>query len=85
MVQQLIERQELSESDPLIEPLIIFPEGTTSNGDYMIQFQKGAFVGLKSIYPKVIKYHCPFQNMSQSCIEGLPLWLISNTIFGGSA
>ena len=28
-------------------PLVIFPEGTVSNGDYLLTFKKGAFFGLR--------------------------------------
>ena len=49
ILDKIIKRQELAESNTDIEPLIIFPEGGTTNGTVIITFKKGAFVGLKSI------------------------------------
>ena len=46
--------------DKNIPPLIIFPEGGTTNGKYIIKFKKGAFVSLLPIWPKVIKYKSIF-------------------------
>lgn len=48
----------------LVPPLIIYPEGCTSNGDYLLQFKKGAFVGESSIQPLAFKYHSPYINAS---------------------
>jgi hypothetical protein len=45
----IIDRQRLSEEDENYDPLIIHAEGGTSNGESVIQFKKGAFVGLYSI------------------------------------
>jgi len=39
------------------DPLIIYPEGGTTNGTSIIKFKKGAFVTLRSIQPKVFKYN----------------------------
>jgi len=32
-------------------PFLIFPEGSTSNGDYLISFKKGAFASLLPVQP----------------------------------
>ena len=37
--------------------LIINPEGSTTNGRYMIKFKKGAFCGFHRIKPLAIKYY----------------------------
>ena len=34
-------------------PILIFPEGCSTNGKYMIQFKKGAFFSLKPVKPFV--------------------------------
>jgi len=39
-----------------INPLIVFPEGTTSNGKYLIFFHSGAFVAGKPVKPVIIRY-----------------------------
>ena len=38
-------------------PLIMNVEGGTTNGTSLIKFKKGAFVGLNSVQPVVIKYN----------------------------
>lgn len=32
-----------------VPPLIVYPEGCTSNGDYILPFKKGTFVGEGSV------------------------------------
>lgn len=49
-------------------PIVVFPEGTTSNNKYIMPFKTGAFVGGHCVKPVVIKY--PFKNFSpawESC------------------
>ena len=47
---------------PLI--LAIYAEGGTNNGDYLIQFKKGAFYGLNSVQPVAMKYDSPWVSAS---------------------
>jgi hypothetical protein len=42
------------------DPLIIHVEGGTTNGQYLVEFKKGAFVGEKSIWPKANRYNSWF-------------------------
>ena len=37
-------------------PVVIFAEGGTSNGRYLLQFKRGAFAGLHAVKPVVIRY-----------------------------
>lgn len=37
-------------------PIVIFPEGTTTNGEYLINFRNGAFLPLSPIQPLIIHY-----------------------------
>ena len=52
---QIIERQKESEEEGR-SPLLIFPEWATTNGNFLIQFRKGPFVGLNSVQPVCIQY-----------------------------
>ena len=60
MQDQIIERQRLSEESSDWEPIIIHVEGGTSNGQSLIKFKRGAFMALKSVWPKVHKFHSYF-------------------------
>ena len=37
-------------------PLVIFPEGTTSNGEYLLTFKKGAFHPMRPVKIVCLKY-----------------------------
>lgn len=50
------ERQELVEQEGAYPPLLIYPEGTTSNGKFLYSFKKGAFINEKKIRPFILKY-----------------------------
>lgn len=43
-----------------IYPLIIFPEGTTSNGNSLLKFKVGAFNDLAPLTIVGLKYTCTF-------------------------
>ena len=43
-------------------PLMIFPEGTTSNGSHLLRFRTGAFVPAEAVQPVLIRL--PFQSFS---------------------
>ena len=49
-------------------PLIIYPEGGTTNGTTLIQFKKGAFAGLNSVMPIGIKYDSGVIPISSGCM-----------------
>ena len=64
----------------MVPPLIMNAEGGTTNGEYLIKFKKGAFVGLKSIMPVVHKYHSYFQSPTSGIIEGMPHHMLTACI-----
>merc|ERR1719203_722051 len=47
-------------------PLLIFPEGTTTNGRGLIDFKKGAFVSGRPVRPVLIVYTGPFDPATTS-------------------
>ena len=53
-------RQKQSEEHELYDPVVIHAEGGTTNGKYLINFKKGGFVSLLSIWPKVHKWESNF-------------------------
>uniref|UniRef100_K3WJ81 EF-hand domain-containing protein n=1 Tax=Globisporangium ultimum (strain ATCC 200006 / CBS 805.95 / DAOM BR144) TaxID=431595 RepID=K3WJ81_GLOUD len=54
---------------PAFPPLLIFPEGTTSNQDYLTKFKVGSFTSGAPCQPVVIKY--PFQHFDVSWTPGV--------------
>ena len=55
-LQKIAKRQELGESGEM-PPLLIYPEGCTTNGTSMIKFKKGAFHSLRAVRPMTINYY----------------------------
>ena len=49
-------RTELIETKGIFPPIIIFPEGTTSNGKVLSKFRRGAFTDLRQVMPVSMKY-----------------------------
>lgn len=58
----IIERIRQMESSSNDRPLLIFPEGTTSNGSCLLSFRTGAFVAGASVQPILIQF--PFKHFS---------------------
>ena len=50
------ERQRENEVNSIRRPLLIFPEGATTNNKSVITFKKGPFSGLNSVQPFCLKY-----------------------------
>lgn len=68
------ERQELiEEGNGDYPPLMIFPEGTTSNGKLLFQFKKGAFLAEKKIRPYILTYSSGTVHPAWENIDFLPL------------
>jgi lysophosphatidylcholine acyltransferase/lyso-PAF acetyltransferase len=53
---QIKERQIEISHEKGIPPLMIFPEGSTSNNQYLLKFRKGPFLAMRSVQPIAIKY-----------------------------
>jgi len=51
-----------SESDHHFPPLLVFPEGTTSNGASLLRFQKGVFVAGAPVQPVCVRSHFCYYN-----------------------
>lgn len=65
---KIIERQQEPEKWP---QLLIFPEGTTTNGEYMTVFRSGAFVAGKPVQPIAIEYWCNHFHLAYESIYGI--------------
>jgi lysophosphatidylcholine acyltransferase / lyso-PAF acetyltransferase len=42
---------------PGARPMLLFPEGTTTNGNYLLPFRTGAFIAGVPLQPIVLQYH----------------------------
>ncbi|KAL6070200.1 Lysophospholipid acyltransferase LPEAT2 [Balamuthia mandrillaris] len=72
-IQGIIARQEQQKDGQTgVPPLLIFPEGTTTNGRYLIHFHKGAFAGGYPIQPVFTRF--PFRRWSPTW-ESIPFYL----------
>ena len=51
---ELEQRQKDFYDGKILSPLCLFPEGTTTNGKYILKFKRGAFYALLPIKPQII-------------------------------
>ncbi|XP_045795944.1 lysophospholipid acyltransferase LPEAT1-like isoform X1 [Trifolium pratense] len=59
VVTERIREAHQNESAPL---MMLFPEGTTTNGDYLLPFKTGGFLAKAPVLPVILKY--PYQRFS---------------------
>lgn len=76
---RVVERQRIASPD---QPLLIFPEGTTTNGRCMVHFRRGAFVGGVPVQPVVLRYR--YRHFSPTW-ESIPtsihvFWLLASFV-----
>lgn len=58
IVDLIAERQRSTEEGTCTKsPIMIFPEGSTSNNTHLVKFKRGAFESMCSVKPLTIKYH----------------------------
>lgn len=72
-INKIEERQLLIENEGLFRPLVVFPEGGTTNGTSIIPFKKGAFVSELSVKPMVVSYNYSTLNPAYDSVDFLPL------------
>jgi len=53
-LKQIENRQSQFLDGTITDPLLIFPEGTVTNGKFLLNFKKGAFYSLKPLKPVII-------------------------------
>jgi 1-acyl-sn-glycerol-3-phosphate acyltransferase len=52
--------------------LLVFPEGTTTNGTGIMEFKRGGFIGLLPVQPICMEYA---MNNFSPCMEVVPMWV----------
>ena len=63
----------------------MFAEGTTSNGQQLLEFKKGAFMAESAVTPIVIKYEGDMLNNAYDCIPFLPFFILHMSTFNFKA
>jgi len=63
-------REHCSEWKPGDRPMLIFPEGTTSNGEGLLDFRKGAFLSGVPVRPVILVYTGRWHPASTTYREG---------------
>ena len=58
------------------QPFCIYPEGTTTNGDYLFPFRRGAFSSMRTVQPTYIKIKGGDVHLTYSMIDILVLFLL---------
>ena len=72
-VDKIKERQRLIEDEGQDwNPICIFAEGTTTNGKALLPFKRGAFEGMRTIIPVVIKPPDRYMMPTYEVVEFLP-------------
>ncbi|XP_019153333.1 PREDICTED: lysophospholipid acyltransferase LPEAT1-like isoform X2 [Ipomoea nil] len=56
------ERIKEAHQDELAPKIMLFPEGTTTNGDFLLPFKTGAFLSKAPVLPVILRY--PYQRFS---------------------
>ena len=62
-------------NDRIRFPLIVYPEGVTTNGKCLINFRPGVFRPGKPVQPVILKYWAPFGDLSWDIQQGIPYFL----------
>ena len=57
--------------------MLIFPEGTTANGECLMSFKRGAFMAEKTIRPVYLRYSHGMVDTARDCIDLLPLLIFT--------
>ena len=68
-IQRYAESQFLPKESPRFPPLVIFPQGTTTDNNYVTMFHTGAFIAGKSR----LRFVIATTTVSFICLEGLPV------------
>lgn len=59
-----------------MNPVLIFPEGTLTNGDITLKYHKGAFLTDKKVQPILLTYHMPLVPKGWNSYA----WTVNNTL-----
>jgi len=81
VISQINERQRLIEEFGEFPPLVIFPEGGTSNGKCILPFKKGAFAAERAVTPVVLRTRYGIMSPCYDVCPFVPLVLMNFCLF----
>ena len=70
IMEDIKQRQILSETGK-VQPILIFPEGCTTNHTSIVTFRRGAFFAERSIQPFTLEYSSPYFNVAHDILNFL--------------
>ena len=68
IMEDIKQRQLLSETGK-VQPILIFPEGCTTNHTSIVTFRRGAFFAERSVQPFTIEYSSPYFNVAHDILN----------------
>ena len=77
VVGQITERQKVIEEFGEYPPIVIFPEGGTSNGACILPFKRGAFAASRPVKPIVMKVKYGIMSPCYDVVPFVPLVLMN--------
>jgi 1-acyl-sn-glycerol-3-phosphate acyltransferase len=76
VIAQINERQVAIEQEGKYPPIIVFPEGGTTNGTRILPFKKGAFAPLRPVRPIFLNYKYSTVSPSYDVMPFIPLYIL---------
>lgn len=68
---RIIQERQMYAEKGVHAPIVIFPEGATTNGEAMVYFNKGAFASLRGVQPLVINYKSALSTKASQDVLGI--------------
>jgi lysophosphatidylcholine acyltransferase / lyso-PAF acetyltransferase len=65
-VKERVAAQAAGKTGPEDRPLLLFPEGTTTNGRFLLPFRTGAFLAGAPVQPLILKFHTGPRSLNPS-------------------
>lgn len=85
MVETIMKRQfDIEDLGLAYNPVAIFAEGTSTNGDYLLPFKRGAFQAMRTIQPCFVKMnYCQFRPSFDTIdlVDCIILWICTPTFY----
>ena len=69
------------EEEGKFPPIVVFPEGGTTNGRQILSFKKGAFSALRPVTPVVLKYEYGMLSPAYDVMPFLPLFILQCCLY----